>query len=135
MTDMIVDASVSASWLLGDEDDARADRALDALSEQPGIAPRLWLYEMRNILLVACRRERIDETGMWARMSALADLPIGIDDDADLDTAFELARRHDLSYYDALYLELAQRRRATLATLDSRLASAAVAEGVATLSD
>ena len=41
-----------------------------------------------------------------------------------------LARRHSLSAYDALYLELAVRHGATLTTLDSALARAARAEGI-----
>jgi predicted nucleic acid-binding protein len=41
-----------------------------------------------------------------------------------------LAHRHRLTLYDAAYLELAQRRRLPLATLDSDLRAAAMAEGV-----
>jgi hypothetical protein len=44
--------------------------------------------------------------------------------------AFNLAREHVLSFYDALYLELAKRREAALATLDAELARAARAEGL-----
>ena len=43
----------------------------------------------------------------------------------------DLAQTHRLTVYDALYLELATRRRAPLLTLDRKLASAAAAaEGV-----
>ena len=41
-----------------------------------------------------------------------------------------LADRHRLTIYDASYLELAQRRRVELATLDAALARAAHAEAV-----
>ena len=44
-----------------------------------------------------------------------------------------LARTHRLTFYDALYLELAQRREATLATLDNALLRAADTGGVPTL--
>jgi predicted nucleic acid-binding protein len=40
----------------------------------------------------------------------------------------QLADRHGLTIYDAAYLELAQRRRMTLATLDAALIGAARAE-------
>ena len=43
-----------------------------------------------------------------------------------------LARAHGLTFYDALYLELAQREQATLLSLDKELLRAAAAEGVAT---
>jgi predicted nucleic acid-binding protein len=42
----------------------------------------------------------------------------------------ELARVHGLSAYDSLYLELAQRRRAALATYDAEMAGAAVRAGI-----
>ena len=42
--------------------------------------------------------------------------------------AYGLARVHGLTIYDVMYLELAVRKHVALATLDSRLATAAVAE-------
>ena len=42
-----------------------------------------------------------------------------------------LARAHNLSAYDAAYLELALRRGLKLATLDKKLKAAAAAAGVA----
>jgi predicted nucleic acid-binding protein len=47
----------------------------------------------------------------------------------------ELARRRQLTFYDATYLELAQRERLALATLDQHLANAARAEGVTLVMD
>lgn len=44
-----------------------------------------------------------------------------------------LARRHQLTVYDAAYLELALRRGALLATFDRALANAARAEKVPVL--
>lgn len=132
MTAIVVDASVSASWLFDDEDDQRAAAALAALEEAPGLVPQLWHYEMRNILLVAVRRGRITHDGMIERIAALADLPLETDNDPHLDRALALAEAHRLSFYDALYLELAARRGAALASLDARLAEAARAEGIAT---
>ena len=43
-----------------------------------------------------------------------------------------LAERHDLSVYDATYLELALRMKLPLATLDRALAAAAKTAGVDT---
>ena len=45
--------------------------------------------------------------------------------------AIDLADRHGLTVYDALYLQLALDVDAELATLDKDLATAAAAEGVA----
>ena len=44
--------------------------------------------------------------------------------------ALTLAERHRLSFYDAVYLELAKRFGAPVATLDKALARAAAAEGL-----
>ena len=82
-------------------------------------------------MLVAERRNRLSADEVNQRLHALAALPVHTDDDLNLDVALALARSHGLSIYDALYLELAQRRTAALATLDAALARAAEAEGLA----
>jgi predicted nucleic acid-binding protein len=130
MNAIVVDASVAASWLFDDEDDPRSAMALRALEDGPGLVPQLWHYEMRNILLVAVRRGRISEGGMVDRVAALDDLPLATDNEPNLGRALALASLHNLSFYDALYLELACRREAALATLDARLNEAARLEGV-----
>ena len=127
---MVVDASVVISWLFDDEEEPRADRALERLIEDGALAPYLWHLETRNALLVAERRGRLSARAVDERLDALKGLPIRTDDDPDLQSAFSLARSHDLSFYDALYLELAKREGAELATLDVALGQAAVAEGV-----
>ena len=48
----------------------------------------------------------------------------------DLDVAMNLARSHGFSFYDALYLEMAKRLNAELATLDAILAPGAAVEGL-----
>ena len=68
--------------------------------------------------------------GAAERLDSLRTLPILTDQEADLQTAFVLAREHGLFFYDALYLELVKRRKAPLATLDIQLARAATAERV-----
>ncbi len=82
-------------------------------------------------MVVAERRDRLSADEVDRRLHALAALPVHIDDDPNLDVALSLARSHGLSIYDALYLELAQRHASALATLDTALAHAAEAEGLA----
>jgi predicted nucleic acid-binding protein len=65
----------------------------------------------------------------------LAQLPIEVDDSvadiADIaDIAVAVGRRHASNSYDASYLVLAERLGASLATRDTRLASAAGGAGV-----
>jgi predicted nucleic acid-binding protein len=130
MTPLVVDASVSASWLFKDEKDLHAEQALQSLGEAHGLVPQLWHYEMRNIMLVAQRRGRLSQDGMISRINALDDLPLETDTDPDLDYALTLAEAHALSFYDAFYLELALRRQARLSSLDGQLVKAARSKGV-----
>ena len=63
-------------------------------------------------------------------MAELNRLPIQTDAEVDLSSAWILAQAHRLSFYDAVYLELAVRREAPLATLGKALARAAAAESL-----
>ncbi len=130
MSGLVVDASVVIAWLFDDEEEPRADSVLEHLGEDGAIVPHLWHLETRNTLLVAERRGRLSAGGIKERLDALKGLPIRTDADPDFQSAFDLARAHELSIYDALYLELAKRESAELATLDGALGRAAVAEGV-----
>ncbi len=103
---------------------------LERLKEEGGLAPQLWHFEVRNSLLMAERRGRLSAGEVKGRLDALRSLPIRTDEEPDLQSALELARTHRLSFYDALYLELAKRESAELATLDGALGRAAIAEGV-----
>ena len=97
------------------------------------IAPQMWMAEVRNGLVVGERRGRISPAEVDAWFRILERSPITIDVNPDHLTTLALARTHGLTFYDALYLELAQRRQATLATLDHEILRAAQAEGVPTL--
>ena len=126
----VLDASVAACWLLDDEDDADASAALERLGREDALVPQLWHVEIRNCLLVALRRQRLSDADLAERLQALAGLPVRTDTDLDPQSSFDLAHKHGLSVYDALYLNLAQRRGIPLATLDKALRRAATAEGV-----
>ena len=130
MNTIILDASITGVWLIDDELDPRADMALTCLEDDMSVVPQLWHVEVRSVLLVAERRGRIRADEVDVRLLWLGGLPIQTDTQPDLDTALTLARTHGLSFYDAAYLELAQRRQATLATLDAALGRAATAEGL-----
>ncbi len=125
MSAFVLDASVTLAWLLDDEEDERADAALNRLAEDSAIVPQLWHLEVRNALLVAERRGRIAANQLAERLEDLRRLPIQTDADTDLAAALSLAQTHGLSFYDAVYLELARRRNAALVSLDAELSRAA----------
>lgn len=128
----VVDASIVACWALQDEHATPAERALGRLSGDEAIAPALLWFEVRNILVVNERRKRLTEAGTREFLSQISALPIRTDVAPDEAVVMRLAREHKLSVYDAAYLELAQRLRLPLATLDDALAAAARREGVKT---
>ena len=133
---VVVDASVAAAWCLRDEEgSALADVVMDRLSDETGIVPGIFWHEMRNVLLVAERRGRIDSDASEHHVNRIRILPLVTDHDQDDARTLALARRHALSSYDAAYLETAKRRGATIATLDAKLATAAAAEGIVNQTD
>ena len=132
----VIDASVAAAWIFEDERDARADEILAIIQTETGLVPQHWHFEVRSALLRAERRNRMspDEVDMGLnRLAELTENRIATDTTPNLDAAFALARRHRLSFYDALYLELALRHQMPLATRDSALDRAATSEGLPAL--
>ena len=76
-----------------------------------------------------------ERTRSWQprKIALLAALPIVVDDESSsraFSDIMHLARTHQLSAYDAAYLELAIRRGLRLACNDGKLKNAAVAAGV-----
>jgi predicted nucleic acid-binding protein len=63
-------------------------------------------------------------------IAAIDDLGIVQDRSPSSPAVIGLCRRHGLTVYDALYLDLSLRKDADLATLDAALARAARSEGV-----
>ena len=126
----VLDASVTAAWCLRDETAREADAALDRLLDDEAIAPSLWWFEVRNILVVSERRGRIEPADTDTFLSDLALLPIRIEGVPNGRQVSALARKHGLTAYDAAYLELAVRLGAPISTLDRALAGAARAEGL-----
>lgn len=129
MTNVVVDASITASWLLPDEGNDFALEIYKRIGECEIFVPALWNYEIRNILIINERRGRITMEAADAAFGFLADLGINIDHNADWRTATDLARQFKLTIYDAAYLELAVRKDLPIATLDKALIAAAAQLG------
>jgi predicted nucleic acid-binding protein len=126
----VLDASVAASWFLPDENDQDAWEAWQRSEREQVWAPLHWWFEIRNTMLVGERRRRISETLTSRALARLSVLPISIEAKPDDSAVFSLARKYRLTFYDAVYLELAARRKLPLATLDGALIAAARAEQV-----
>lgn len=125
---LILDASAIIGWIMPDE--AGIDLEPLIARGEPLLAPWLIWVELRNILIVSERRGRLP-AGMGDQIADAVDaLQIQLDSSASSAVVMDLARRHGLTAYDALYLETALRYGAMLATLDGKLRAAAVAEAV-----
>ena len=126
----VLDCSVTMAWVFSDEASEQTDRLRESLVDDSAFVPALWPIETGNVLLMATRRGRIARND-WRRIRvALRALPINIDPvttDRVWTAVIELAEANGISVYDAMYLELAQRLRLPLATLDRALAAAAQA--------
>jgi predicted nucleic acid-binding protein len=126
----VLDASVAACWCFLDEQDSRADAAYARLTNDQARVPLHWWFELRNVLLIGERRERLSVQRTTRFLDRVTQLPIDFAELPSETAVFVFARKHRLTFYDAAYLELAQREGIALATLDSDLAKAAIAEGV-----
>lgn len=94
------------------------------------MVPMHWWFEIRNVLMRSEQRGRASRQQTDDFLELLRGLPVSAALLPDELPVIELARCHRLSFYDAAYLELAQREDCTLATFDLDLIAAAKAEGV-----
>ena len=121
----VLDASVTASLAFADQSSALSGALEIRLRSEEAFVPRIWWYEIRNLLLTNERRQRITENDSAEFLVLLSSLPISIDLMDEDRSILQVARRYRLSFYDAAYLALAQRKGIPLATLDKALQEAA----------
>jgi predicted nucleic acid-binding protein len=130
---IVIDASVALAWCFPDEASDYADGVLVALEDRTAIVPAIWSLEIANALLVGERRKRIRQPEVRRFIELLKGLSILEDGQPFAETVsniLPLAREHDLSAYDAAYLDVAVRHGVPLATLDAALQKACHAAGV-----
>jgi len=130
----VADASVALGWVHPAQATKQTAAMLDAIAEGSALeVPALWPLEVANALAVLVRRRKLTENERRTGLGWIRGLPLRIDHEM-ASLAFsrlsELASAHQLSVYDATYLELAQRRRLALACKDGPLREAAKQAGV-----
>ena len=132
---LVLDASLTLSWYFEDERTPAIDAVLDQVVASGAVVPSLWRMEVANGFQMAIRRNRIDRDFCDRAIRHLGLLPIVVDPETDTyvwTATLRLADRFGLTVYDAVYLELAQRRGLPLASLDKELSAAGQALGVST---
>lgn len=134
---LVIDASMAVAWLFSDERSQVPQTVLRRVAAEGALVPSLWRLEIANVLRNAVRRKRCDSGYATRCLQRLGRLPIIVDPETDTqawDSTRQLSTEHDLSVYDAAYLELAIRRRRPLATCDAALMEAGRKTGLDVLS-
>ena len=127
----VLDNSVLCGWLLESQASDYSEAVAECLQHEQAFAPALLRLEYANVLRTACKRGQLIAQDAQDAIRQLEQLPISIDrEPPDAAQLLALALRHDLSAYDAVYLELALRRQLPIATTDAALAEAARVAGV-----
>ena len=127
--DIVVDCSVSSAWFLNDETSLCAENLLKEIvnNDIRLIQPSIWLYETLNCLRSAVIRKRISSSEARNALFHLHELPIDYiaPESQGEFNIIEKALKHNLSAYDAAYLDLAEKRGLKLYTGDKDLAELA----------
>lgn len=118
----VVDASAVGAMLFGEPD----GKWVHGLMSRPAlIVPAMFHFEIGNICWTKLRRHPGEADALlaawldWNVQPPVAVMAI------DLVETMQLAREHDLSFYDASYLWLTRDRSADLISLDAKLVRAA----------
>jgi predicted nucleic acid-binding protein len=134
MASFVIDASATLPWCFDDEATAYTEGLLNrcAAGEEVMVAS-IWPLEITNGLLFAQRRGRVTAERVEQFLTQILRFRIQVEPftthQAVRDVR-QLAQSHQLTAYDAAYLELALRFQLPLATLDQELITAANATGV-----
>jgi predicted nucleic acid-binding protein len=127
VTPVVPDASVAVAWYVEEPESTRAAQLQSG--SVPLMAPTFLQVEVANVMVMHMRRRK--PIPLDYPEAALRELRSGgiawTPDSLLIDSAAAIARRHLHPVYDCLYLALARREEAMLATFDRRLAALAEA--------
>jgi predicted nucleic acid-binding protein len=133
----VFDASFIGALIIPDEKNSGVDKIKANIGEDEEIfVPQLFWYEIANIFKNIIRRKRFTFDAVLNFFPSLTAIRLT----GDFETGpgyneklLRLCNDYNLSSYDASYLELAERRKAALCTLDENLQTAAKKRGVTVL--
>ena len=132
LTVRILDASVAVAWYVPDQANARTASLLRG-APIDWRAPFCFTFEVSNVLLKYERRKEVRQRAAEFIISELRE-KVRLEPLASyeaLERAISLARRHRISVFDGLYLDLALTLGAELVTRDGPLVLAATHENCA----
>lgn len=119
----VVDCSFFLSSIMPDEHENDVD-----LSLYSTYVPAIFFLECMNVLKTALKKQRITATQHEACIWAFKDLPFYVDHfsstQESLQTIARISQEYDLTSYDASYVELALRLKASIGTHDKKMQNA-----------
>lgn len=124
MSDLVIDSSVVAKWILPEADSAKAQQLIvqTAAAGERLIVLDLAFPEVANAIWKRFRQQLIDLTEARQLLAALVSSPVDVEPAALLLTsAFEIAAKYDRAIYDALFIALAEQRALPGITADEPL--------------
>jgi predicted nucleic acid-binding protein len=135
---LVIDASMTVAWLFHNQRSDHSRSILRRVVADGAAAPSIWRLEVANVLRTSVRRGHCRDEYAAGCLQRLRRLRITIDPETDRNAwgiTRELSRAHNLTLYDAAYLELAVRLRQPIASLDVALLSAARTAGLEAVGD
>lgn len=128
---IVADCSAVMAWALNET--PHAEQVRDAVTRSDLVVPPVWRLEVVNTVLVQERRRRLTPERSAAILDQIerlgAEQPLDLSE-RSLPQIAQLARPHQLSSYDAAYLDIAVSLGLPLLTLDNNLQDAARRLGV-----
>jgi predicted nucleic acid-binding protein len=114
MSDLVVDSSVAAKWILPEADSDLADQlAIDALRQgKQLLLLDIARSEIANAIWKQCHRRLIDASATMNYLDQLLRLPLRYVNSENLfERAMSIAIQYDRSFFDALFVALVDERR------------------------
>jgi predicted nucleic acid-binding protein len=128
---VVLDAFFVLRYVLHTQAPRPHPAGLTMLKNADLLVPLLWNAEVANALVQAERRAAAPPARIGAALTVINALnPVVDAQPVDVTRNLEIARAYGLSAYDALYFELALRRKAALATYDENMIAAAPRAGI-----
>jgi predicted nucleic acid-binding protein len=128
---VVLDASFVLRFVLHTQSAQPHPEGLKLLQNADLLVPALWNTEVANALAQAERRGLATPAKVGLALTAISALNPSVDAHVvDVNRILEIARAYGLSAYDAVYFELALRRKAAIATYDDAMIQAAPSAGI-----
>ena len=130
----VLDSSMTMAWLFRDESSSYTYSIRRSLKRYQAVVTMLWPYEVANVIYIGWKRQRCTSADIATWLRILSTFPIEVQPiqvKSLMSELVNMAMRHQLTVYDASYLELAWRTGLPIASLDNRINEEAMKLGIA----